>query len=135
MQKAGKGDFVLIGGFLNGKRCIKEAIHLKRDIVILCVGNKNEFALEDGLAAGFLLDALYNSTNPLFEINDFGKAMHGMYKYYENNLADTLKSTEMGRKLMQLGFIEDIEFSSQIDYYSICPIYDPSLNMIKPSSE
>jgi len=130
--KAGKGDFILIGGFLNGESCIKKAIELKRDLVVLCVGNNSQFALEDGLAAGYLLDILYRSIK--IEVNDFGKAMYGMYKYYQNNLTDTLKNTESGKKLIKIGLIEDIEFSSQIDYYTICPIYEPSLNKIKPSS-
>ncbi|MFV9510805.1 2-phosphosulfolactate phosphatase [Tepidibacillus sp. LV47] len=135
MQKAGRAEHILIGGFINGDSCISEALKLKRDLVILCVGNRNEFALEDGLAAGFFIDLLLKKSDQSYEINDFGKAVYGMYKYYEDKLPDILKNTETGKKLTQLGFTEDIDFSSQLNLYSISPIYDPSLNKIKPSSD
>ncbi|TCS84020.1 2-phosphosulfolactate phosphatase [Tepidibacillus fermentans] len=135
IQKAGKGEYIFIGGFLNGASCIQKALKLKRDIVILCVGNRNEFALEDGLAAGFLIDTLMKNSDQAYEINDFGKAVYGMYKYYEDKLTDILKTTETAKRLTQLGFGDDIHFSSQINYYSVCPKYDPSKNMIKPSSD
>lgn len=121
INKALKGEEVLIGSFLNGDKCIEQALHFKKDLVLLCVGERNEFALEDGLAAGFLIDRLMKHYTITFELNDFAKAMYAVYKFHENGLFETIKTTETARKLIQLGLGEDIHFCSQINLYPICP--------------
>lgn len=121
IQKAMKGEKLLIGGFLNGEYCMKQALALKRDIALLAVGYQNEFSLEDGLASGFLIDMLKKHYHDSIEINDFGIAMFGMYKYYEGNLKTIIKSTQTAKKLIQLGHGHDVEFSSQMNIYPVCP--------------
>ena len=124
ISKALKGDQVLIGGFLNGLECMKQAISNKRDIVILCAGDKSEFSLEDGLAAGFLIDQAKKLSLEPVTMTDMAMAMYGVYKYYEHNLLDVLATTESGKKLIALGYGEDIIHSSKTNIYSICPYVD-----------
>jgi len=121
IQKAQKGDNVLIGGFLNGNYCVTKAISFKKDIVMLCVGERNEFSLEDGLAAGFFIDLIKKYTNDDLYINDFGIAMYGAYKYNESHLTSLIKTTKTAKKLIQLGLQDDIEFSCQTNIFDVCP--------------
>ncbi len=121
IQKALKGENVLIGGFLNGTKCIEKALSLKKDIVLLAVGERGKFSFEDGIASGFLLDIIKNNFQDNLEVNDFGIAMYGLYKFYENNFIDVIKQTTSGKKIKQLGHEEDIDFSCQKNLYSICP--------------
>lgn len=122
IQKALKGETVLIGSFLNGKKCIEQAIQLKRDIVLLAVGEREEFSLEDGLAAGFYIDLMKHEYQDPLKINDLGIAMYGLYKYYENQLFETISESRSGKKLIQMGYEEDIRFSCQKNIFPICPI-------------
>ncbi len=124
ISKALKGEKVLIGGFLNGQECMKQALLNKRDIVILCAGDKSKFSLEDGLAAGFLIDQIKKISSEPFKMTDMANAMFGVYKYYEDHLINILSETESGKKLISLGFEEDIIFSGQTNLYSICPFVD-----------
>ena len=135
IQKVGKGGNILIGGFLNGESCAQKSIQFKRDILILCVGNRNEFALEDGLAAGYLIDELAKASNQSIETNDLAKSMYGMYKFYEYNLLNIIKQSDTAKRLIQLGYTDDVHFSSSKNKYPICPLYDPLLNIIQPSSD
>lgn len=121
IQKAEKGDNVLIGGFLNGEACVKQALEHKKDLVLLLVGDKNSFALEDGLAAGFYIDLIKKNCS-IESINDFGVAMFGMYKYFEHQLLEVIKNTEIAKKLIQFGYEKDIEYVVQTNTLNICPI-------------
>ncbi len=121
IQKAYKGENVLIGGFLNGSYCIQQALALKKDIVIVAVGDKGKFSLEDGLAAGFFIDLIIKSMEEMVETNDLGIALHGMYKYYEKDIVNIIKTGESAKKLIQHGSIEDIVFSCQKNKYAVCP--------------
>lgn len=121
IQKALKGEHVLIGGFLNGEYCIQNALTLKRDIVLLAVGDRNEFSLVDGLAVGFLIDIIKKKCKNTVEINNFGLAMFGMYKYYEDQVENIINNSQMGKKLIQQGLKDDVNISSQANLYPICP--------------
>lgn len=54
---------MLIGGgsMSHGESCIKEALKYKKDLVLLLVGDKSSFVIEDGLAAGFYIDLIKKS--------------------------------------------------------------------------
>lgn len=121
IQKAEKGEMVIIGGFLNGVACVKEALERKNDLVLLLVGDKSSFVIEDGLAAGFYIDLIKKNCS-VDGINDFGVAMYGMYKYFEQQLQEVIKNTEVARKLSQYGHEKDIEYSVQRNILDVCPI-------------
>lgn len=118
--KAEKGDNILIGGFLNGNACVKHILEQKKDLVLLLVGDKSSFVIEDGLAAGFYID-LIKKAGSIESINDFGVAMYGMYKYFENQLLDVIKNTETAKKLIQHGYEKDIDYVVQTNVLNICP--------------
>ncbi|WP_281886645.1 2-phosphosulfolactate phosphatase [Paenibacillus sp. YYML68] len=58
IQKSQKAAHVLIGGLLNAEACAREAARLSHEIVIVCAGTQDVFALEDGLCAGLLVEEL-----------------------------------------------------------------------------
>jgi len=129
IQKALKGETILIGSLLNGESCVKTALSYKKDIVLLAAGDRNQFAFEDGLGAGFLIDQIKKNYNDFIEINDFGLAMYGAYKYHENELLEIIKSSQNAKKLIQNGLTADVEFSCQINSFSITPFVNDNLSI------
>lgn len=121
IQKVIKAEQILLGSFLNGDYCVEKALSFKKDIVLLMVGEKNDFALEDGLAAGFLIDLIKKHYHNNLNINDYGISMYGMYKYYEESLIDVIKNSVAGKKLISQGLGDDIEYSCKKNSYKICP--------------
>lgn len=121
LEKAMEADSLLIGCFLNASACIKEALQKKADITMYCAGTRNEFALEDGLAAGMMIH-LAKKQNSSIEACDFSKAMEACYHQLAPRLSKFLPTTTTGKRLVHHKYTEDLQYCSQIDILSIAPI-------------
>lgn len=120
VQKASKADDIFIGCFLNGRHCAKTAYELHKDITLLCAGARGTFALEDGLAAGFILDEL-GALNPDLRVNDLGKAMTFAFHHSRSQLTDTVLQSSTGRHLTHHGFEDDIRFCCSLNTHALTP--------------
>ncbi|MCU6710154.1 2-phosphosulfolactate phosphatase [Paenibacillus sp. J5C_2022] len=114
---------VIAASFLNGGACAAHAARQRRDIVIICAGSHNEFAIEDGLCAGFLLNRLLEHCSGDLALDDFGAAMHSLYNDRKDAICNTLSAGATGRRLAKLGQSHDIEACSRRDLYSNVPIW------------
>ncbi|WP_141432714.1 2-phosphosulfolactate phosphatase [Bacillus sp. 03113] len=121
IEKARKADSLFIGCFLNASACMNQAMKQHRDITIYCAGTRNEFALEDGLAAGFMVHLAKKQT-PSIEICDFSEAMESCYLQLAHRLPNLLYTTTTGKRLVKHQYTEDIDYCSQIDLLQIVPI-------------
>ena len=121
VQKAVRSDHVLAGSLLNADSCASMAISLRRDIVLFCAGTHDEFALEDGICAGLLLDRLQRYAGNALEIDDLGFAMLGFYRQHAANITEIMRMSASGKRLAKLGFGKDVAFCSQIDRTAAVP--------------
>ncbi|MEV5028565.1 2-phosphosulfolactate phosphatase [Paenibacillus sp. LPE1-1-1.1] len=121
IHKSMRADHVLTASLLNAEACARAAIELRRDIVILCAGSHDEFAIEDGLCAGLVLDKLHTLSQAAIEMDDFGTAMLALYRNRAQNVKETIMNGMTGKKLMKLGMKKDIEACSAIDIYHDVP--------------
>ncbi|GGD70184.1 2-phosphosulfolactate phosphatase [Paenibacillus nasutitermitis] len=115
LHKAVRADHVLAGSLLNLSACTQAALDLRRDIVLLCSGSHDEFALEDGLCAGAFVAKLQAGSPDGLEMDDFAAAMLGFYRNSTGQLYETLASGATGRRLLKLGMARDIKRCSQLD--------------------
>ncbi|ARF69459.1 2-phosphosulfolactate phosphatase [Paenibacillus larvae subsp. pulvifaciens] len=124
VQKALKAENVLIGSMLNGTACIRAALQLKKDIVLICAGTQHVFSLEDGLCAGFLLDEADKIEGARqMEIDDLGLALLYGYKQAKSDLTQAFHRCANGRRLHKLGFRQDVFFCCQQNLYLTVPIW------------
>lgn len=121
IQKSSKADYVLTGALLNATACAKAAMELRRDIVILCAGSNDEFALEDGLCAGLLLERIQTLSGKVLELDDFGHAMLSLYCDRSQVIRETLHHGTTGKKLLKLGLRRDVDSCAIIDRYNEVP--------------
>jgi len=121
LHKAMRADHVLAGSLLNVSACAKAALELRRDIVLLCSGSHDEFALEDGLCAGAFVASLQADNPGGVEMDDFAAAMLGFYRNSSGQLYDILAGGTTGRRLIKLGMTRDIKRCSQLDSSTIVP--------------
>ncbi|UVI32279.1 2-phosphosulfolactate phosphatase [Paenibacillus spongiae] len=121
MQKALRADTVLAGSLTNGSACAKAAIDFRRDIVLICSGSHDEFALEDGLCAGFIIDRLLAFASTNVEIDDFGTAMLGYYRNTAGRITDALLGSTTGRRLVKMGYARDIDHCAKSDCCAVVP--------------
>ncbi|MBW7473564.1 2-phosphosulfolactate phosphatase [Paenibacillus oenotherae] len=121
VHKAMRADFVLSAALLNATACAKAAIELRRDVVLLCAGCHDDFALEDGLCAGLIIDRLKALSSSSVGIDDFGTAMLGLYHSSKECVAERLTASSSGKRLIKMGFGRDIESCAQLDTSGIVP--------------
>lgn len=121
IQKAERSAYLLIGSFLNATACMKAAIEKKLDVTLYCAGTRQEFALEDGLAAGCMVHKA-KTLLPGIQTCDLGEALEASYLYSAHNLPQRLQQTTTGRRLIQHQFSADLAYCSQVDLLSIVPV-------------
>lgn len=121
VEKAMNAERLLIGCFLNATACVKKAIDQNVDITIYCAGTRNEFALEDGLAAGMMVN-IAKKQNPSIETCDFSGALEACFLQLAHRLQSVLPTTTTGKRLVNHGYIEDIQYCCQTDVTQIVPI-------------
>ncbi|SFS83310.1 2-phosphosulfolactate phosphatase [Paenibacillus sp. BC26] len=121
IHKAMRADHVLVGSLNNAAACARTALELRRDIVLLCAGSHDEFALEDGLCAGLLISELQQLSPAPLEMNDIGSAMLGLYKSAGTTIHEMLQTSTTGKRLYKNGSGRDIERCSQVNISGIVP--------------
>ncbi|WP_424766175.1 2-phosphosulfolactate phosphatase [Paenibacillus sp. sgz302251] len=121
IHKSMRADYVLTASLLNAEACARTAIELRRDIIILCAGSHDEFAVEDGLCAGLVLDRLHAISQAPIEMDDFGVAMLALYRNRAPQIKETLWNGQTGKRLLKLGLKRDLEACSAIDVYQEVP--------------
>jgi 2-phosphosulfolactate phosphatase len=121
IQKAERAPVILIGCFLNATACIRQALTHHLDITLYCAGTRSEFALEDGLAAGLMVD-LAKRDIPQLQTCDLSEALQASFLHFANRLSETMRQSTTGRRLAQHGCMDDIRYCSQVDLYGLVPI-------------
>ncbi|SFI58149.1 2-phosphosulfolactate phosphatase [Paenibacillus sp. UNC496MF] len=121
LHKAMRADYVLAGALVNATACAQAALELRRDIVLLCAGSHNEFALEDGLCAGLLIGELQRLSPSPVEMNDLGSAMLGLHRSSAGSLRELLLGCATGRRLVKNGSGRDVDYCSRVNASAVVP--------------
>ncbi|PTX53911.1 2-phosphosulfolactate phosphatase [Melghirimyces profundicolus] len=120
LLKAEKAPDILVGCFLNATACAKTVRDLHRDVVFLCAGTRGNYSLEDGVAAGCILDALLELDSSV-ECTDLAQMLVLSYRACREHLFEVLSSSQSGKRLMARGHRKDIEDCLRVDRSSIVP--------------
>lgn len=103
-------EHVLIGSLLNLSAVAAEAKRLKGDVVVLCAGFKESFAVDDAYCAGRILERLDG------ERTDAAVAADVIARAYPNAI-DGINARTYGPP----GLEQDIEWVSQVDLLEVVP--------------
>lgn len=74
------------------------------DLLLVCAGTGEQFAIEDAIAAGALIDRLPNKV-----LSDAALLVHSVYQQACSDLLSWLRESKNGRALTEVGKSEDIE--------------------------
>jgi 2-phosphosulfolactate phosphatase len=128
LQKVKSAGIILICALLNTKTVGEWLSGQKTDIVICCSGTRGNYSLEDFLTAGRLVTDLKEREN-IFSFSDLACTAAYFYDYarkikrQENAIADLLKTTANGQRLLKAGLKADIDYCSQEDIFPLLPFY------------
>ena len=109
-------DEIYAASFLNlsaVSRILKEMSELD----IVCSGTDGEFSLEDFLLAGFILKGFDRS------VLDDTAHVAKVYASSVKDVFEEISSSFHARRLIELGFEEDVRLCSRIDLYDVVPVY------------
>jgi 2-phosphosulfolactate phosphatase len=121
--KAKFAENLFVCSFNNLSAVAKHLIKLNNDVEILCAGNNNHFSLEDSVCAGILIEELRNKKKNI-KVSDSAGAAFALYERYGEDILEMLKNTEHGKKLLDNGFEEDLEFCSKFNVTPSIPCFD-----------
>lgn len=106
--------------FLNISAISKDLINLNEDIVIICSGTNGKFSLDDGLAAGMLINRIKVKTD--IHVDDGGLSLSLAIRD-ENKLKESLKECYHLNLLQNRGFQADIDYCLSSDIIDVVPKY------------
>lgn len=121
IARAKEAAYLLIGSFLNLSDCARTAVRLDRPITILCAGTEGSFSLEDGVAAGAIIDTCLQM-RPIYHLDDLGMMARKSYRSWLRRGWNELKYSRGGKRVMEIGLEEDLDYALQIDRFSITPV-------------
>lgn len=124
LHKSLKAQHVLAGCLLNAGACADAALALRKDVVLVCAGTQDAFALEDGLGAGAIIASLLERRDSRLPValNDCSLALLHAFERTQGRLHETLASGQTGIRLAKLGFADDIAYCARLNVLSVCPV-------------
>lgn len=114
---ASQSPTVYLGGFVNVSAVARQVENAK-SLCLICAGTDGQFALEDVLAAGVVIEKLIEAgVQP--DLGDFALGCHGMYERFGENIALHLAKTDHVRRLVSYGYAADVAFCLTADRYDV----------------
>jgi 2-phosphosulfolactate phosphatase len=134
MYKSRFAQNLAIGSFVNISKILDFIKEVKQDFLLICAGRANafsNFSLEDSVCAGMLVHKLAADKSLTLEMTDSALASQTLSKTYGKSLLKMMKSTEHGRYLAEIGFLEDIKIAAAVDSYPILPVLNGNVIKLK----
>ncbi len=127
LKLAAKANRIYIGSFVNLKASV-EYIASKHnaknvDFTIVCAGSDGQFSYEDAACAGGFVKLLCKKF-PIATLSDTSAAAEVLFAKHKNNLVALLQNTVHGKRLIELGFSDDIECAADLNSLNIVPYVD-----------
>jgi 2-phosphosulfolactate phosphatase len=99
----------------------REGLETDRQIIVLCAGRENAFALDDAYCAGRLIAAILGDRKPRRGLNDAAIACLDLVRRYGAHWIRPLSYSRAGRELIKLGFGDDVNEAARPDAYPVLP--------------
>jgi 2-phosphosulfolactate phosphatase len=108
------GDHVLVGALLNLEAIRREVEKAgSKQLLLVCAGTFETFALEDAIAAGLLADMFPNA-----ELSDAAYSARATATHFSSPL-EGLRAARNGRALVDRGWGEQVEWCAQLSRFEI----------------
>lgn len=119
-------DEVLLACFRNAEAVAHHIVETSQcgvstNVVIVCAGTEGRFSLDDGLCAGMLIELLKQTTTEV-KTDDLGSLVCRFYKANKANLLDALSDCFHLKRLVSMGFGDDVRFCLEPNKVMLVPI-------------
>ena len=107
------GNFSLVSAHAH------EAWNRQEDLLVLCAGREQRFALDDAYCAGRLVEAALGGGRGRKGLNDGAIATLDLVRRYGRKWERPLVTSRAGRELTELGLREDVADAARVDAYPV----------------
>ncbi len=97
----------------------REAWTRSEDILVVCAGREQRFALDDAYCAGRLIEVAIGGGRGRKGLNDAAIATLDLVRRYGRKWERPLLASRAGQELSQLGFKEDIAEAARVDAFPV----------------
>lgn len=117
---------VYLGCFLNAgsvtQKAYDYAVTHKKDILFVCAGREEKFAIDDAYCSGYLVSRLVSliPTETEFTLGDGAQAALGIFGYYRDD-KKLLEMSSAGKNVIEIGLAKDLTFLLQRDLIDVVP--------------
>lgn len=113
LRAASAAHTVLCGTLLNAESIASFCCEHDNNLTLLCAGTNGGFSMDDAISAGAIIDALrYRSLS--LQLDDASVVAYELFDLRRTDLRAALEATGHGKRLMELGFADDIAFCAQL---------------------
>ncbi len=114
-------DEILIGCFVNAKALLTKLVDIK-ELSIVCSGWRGIASFEDCIFAGYLIDKI-RSNGEEHSVDDGARLSLNAYLRNKGRLKVALRDSDHARRLIEMGFEEDVTYCSSLDLVDLIPLY------------
>ncbi|MDW6003385.1 2-phosphosulfolactate phosphatase [Vibrio mangrovi] len=114
---SGKVDTIYIASILNLSAVAEKLVAMSSNFTLYCSGNSGKFSIEDAYCAGGIILNLMKLETDI----ELSQSSKNVLDIFMNNTIDSLKHSPSAVKLRSIGAYKDVEFSLNLDSYSIVP--------------
>ena len=117
---------IYLGCFLNAGAVTQKAYNYattqKKDIIFVCAGREEKFAIDDAYCSGYLVSRLVSliSSDTEFTLGDGAQAALGIFGYYRDD-KKLLEMSGAGKNVIEIGLANDLTFLLQRDLIDVVP--------------
>lgn len=111
----------LIGAFVNAGATARRSLSGDADVAIVCSGRENLLSIEDTTCGGLIASRLLE-LRPDAILNDAARTACILYERYAHDLLGLLRTSDHGRRLIQIGFGDDLLSCARLDTTDVVPV-------------
>lgn len=108
---AAVSDTVMCGALLNAAAVAELCSERHRHVTLLCAGTNGRFSMDDAIAAGAVIDS-FRARGMAMSLDDSSVTAYELFDLRRTDLRAALEATGHGKRLMELGFGDDVAFSA-----------------------
>ena len=111
---------LIVGGFVNFQSTFEYLSSSLNELVIICSGKLDQFAMEDAVCGGLYINEFLKKGD--CHLNDGAFAAQKLYEVYQNDFLGMLRNSSHGKYLIELGFERDLYLCSELNSLEVVPI-------------
>jgi 2-phosphosulfolactate phosphatase len=118
-----------VAAFVNLGAAAGWALAGRRDVLLLCSGERGARSLEDHVCAGLLVDRLL-AAEPAARATPAGEAAAGVARPYGKDIARLAGDSSWARHLASRGRAGDVSACLTLDTATVVPVYRPDVDKV-----